>query len=270
VLRHCKPLDWAPRLSDWGELASALYEYRGWGRDIFRLDYGYVEGGQHDAALDGLAAAHTLEYLYSEFDDGKREMKITPSELWLGVKARVDLDSRRWFPQSATHFSREVNRLKQALAYKGFAVESDSIGRGKDKKRAIRITRLDEAGTVNAGGDGKGTVNPEVTVPAGNRIDKPKSAPPEEVGTVGTVNSTSFSGNKEKNRGRKKKRRKSFTVPTVPTPEKTGESGLPKPNGAGTVNGETTVPLPSPGDSNYKRVTRENLDDYLKELEDES
>jgi hypothetical protein len=31
VLRNRQPVDWRPRMSDWGELASALYEYMGWG-----------------------------------------------------------------------------------------------------------------------------------------------------------------------------------------------------------------------------------------------
>jgi hypothetical protein len=55
VLRHRKPLGWAPRLSDWDELASALYEHMGWGRDMFKLDYDLVEGGQHDSALESAA-----------------------------------------------------------------------------------------------------------------------------------------------------------------------------------------------------------------------
>ena len=54
VLRHRKPLGWAPRLSDWGELASAMYEHLGWGRDLFKLDYEVVEGKQHGDALEGL------------------------------------------------------------------------------------------------------------------------------------------------------------------------------------------------------------------------
>ena len=54
VLRGRRSLGWAPRLSDWGELASALYEYMGWGRDLFELDYERVEGGQHEAALESL------------------------------------------------------------------------------------------------------------------------------------------------------------------------------------------------------------------------
>jgi len=112
VLRLRRPLGWAPRLSDWGELASALYEHLGWGRDLFELDYGHVEGGQHEAALEALAGDHILRYLYAEFDDGKDVLVRTPHDMWQEVKSRVDLDSRRWFPQSAEAFGKELNRLK--------------------------------------------------------------------------------------------------------------------------------------------------------------
>jgi hypothetical protein len=222
VLRHCKPLDWAPRLSDWGELASALYEYRGWGRDIFRLDYGYVEGGQHDAALESLAATHTLEYLYAEFDDGKSVLIKTPHDMWQEVKMTVDLDSRRWFPQSAESFGKEVNRLKQALAYKGFGVDRGHSGTGNNKKRAMKTTRLDGSGTV---WDSSGTVENGKTVPAENCIDKPESARPEDPGTVGTVLPTSFSGNKEKI-GDVIEKEDAKNFPNCPSPRKTGRIWL--------------------------------------------
>jgi hypothetical protein len=115
---------------------------------MFSLGYGYVEGGQHDAALDGLVGAYVLEYLYAEFDDGKPVLVKIPHDMWQEVKMRVDLDSRRWFPQSAETFGKELNRLKQALPYKGFGVDRGSVGRGRDKKRAIKITHIDEVGTV--------------------------------------------------------------------------------------------------------------------------
>jgi len=144
----------------------------GWGRDIFRLDYGYVEGGQHDAALDGLAAAHILEYLYAEFDDGKDVLIKTPHDLWEEAKMRVPIDSRRWFPTSAIHFGRELSRLKQALAYRGFGVVNGSTGTGNNKKRAIKITRLDGSGTD---WDRSGTDKNVSSVPADIAIAKPKN-----------------------------------------------------------------------------------------------
>jgi hypothetical protein len=148
VLRHRKPLGWAPRLSDWGELASAMYEHMGWGRDLFKLDYEVVEGKQHDDALEGLVGEHVLQYLYAEFDDGKDLLIKTPHDLWEEVRMRVPFDSRRWFPNSSNHFSKDLNRLKQALAYKGFAVERGTVGRGNDKRKVIKIARIDDLGST--------------------------------------------------------------------------------------------------------------------------
>jgi hypothetical protein len=271
VLRDRKLLGWAPRLSDWGELASALYEHLGWGRDLFELDYARVEGGQHEAALESLAGDHILRYLYDEFDDGKDVLVKTPHDMWQDVKGRVDLDSRRWFPRSAESFGKELNRIKQAPAYKGFAIDRGTVGRGRDKKRAIKVTRIDDVGTV---GDSLGTVENAKTVPTENPEFAGESSGSEGVGTVGTVFSRSSSVNKKRKIGRRRKSSRQRTVPTVPAPEKQGENGVDKPNGAGTVPAETTVPEPSPNGGQlspdgYTEITSENVADYLKELEGE-
>jgi hypothetical protein len=190
-------------MSDWGELASAMYEHLGWGRDMFKLDYNLVEGGQHEAALDSLAGAHILEYLCAEFDDGKSVLIKTSQDMWQEVKMRVDLDSRRWFPASAETFGKEVNRLKQAWAYKGFRADRGTVGTGNDKRRVIKITRVDVPGSVWVS---SGSVQNDVTDPADIAIDKPESARSEGAGSVGSVLSTSFSDNKKINSGRRKKK----------------------------------------------------------------
>jgi hypothetical protein len=267
VLRHRAPLGWAPRLSDWDELASAMYEHLGWGRDLYRLDYDLVEDKQHDDALDGLVASAVLEYLYSEFDDGKDVLIKIPHDMWEEVQARVPIASRRWFPTSAVHFSRELNRIKQALAYKGFAVDRGTVGRGNAKRKVIKVTRLDDVGSL---GVGTGSLNSEVTDPAENRIDKPESARSEEVGSVGSVNSPSSLNNKKKKGRRGNKRRRRFTGPTDPAPQKSGESGLGKPKNAGSVNPETTDPVATPNGGlptpDGLITTDEGVQDLLKKL----
>jgi hypothetical protein len=195
VLRHRKPLGWAPRLSDWGVLASAMYEHLGWGRDIFKLDYEVVEGKQHDDALEGLVGEHVLQYLYAEFDDGKDVLSKTTHDIWEEVKARVPFDSRRWFPTSSRSFGKELQRLKQALAYKGFEVDRGTVGRGNDKRKVIKITRLDEVGSS---GVVLGSFDSEKNDPAESRIDKPESARSEGVGSLGSFDSPSLSGIKKK------------------------------------------------------------------------
>jgi hypothetical protein len=154
-----------------------------------------VEGKQHDDALESLVAEYVLPYLYAEFDDGKDVLIRPPHDMWEEVQAQVPIASRRWFPQSAATFGKELVRLKQALAYKGFDVDRGTVGRGNNKKRAIKITRIDDVGTA---GDSTGTADFEVPVPAENRIDKPESARSEEVGTVGTADSPSFLNKKRK------------------------------------------------------------------------
>jgi len=143
VLRHRQPVTWRPRMSDWSELASALYEYMGWGRDMFKLDHEQIELKQHDAALESIVGAAVLDYLYDEFDDGKDELVLTSHDLWINVKATVDLDTRRWFPQSAVSFAKELSRLKQSLAHKGFLVGQGRVGPRDKRRRAIKISRLD-------------------------------------------------------------------------------------------------------------------------------
>jgi len=239
VLRHRKPLGWAPRLSDWGVLSSAMYEHLGWGRDMFKLDYEVVEGKQHDDALDGLTASAVLEYLYAEFDDGKDVLTKPTHDVWEEVKSRVPFDSRRWFPTNTSAFGKELVRLKQALAYKGFDVDRGTVGRGNDKQRVIKVTRIDEAGTR---GNTTGTGGFESPVPTETRVGKPESARSGEVGTRGTGDSLPSHGIKKKKYGRKGKSSRKSRVPAVPTPEKTTESGVDKPNSAGTGETQTRVP----------------------------
>jgi hypothetical protein len=179
VLKHRKPLGWAPRLSDWGVLASAMYEHLGWGRDLFKMDYEVVEGKQHDDALEGLFAEHVLQYLYAEFDDGKEVLLQSTHDMWNEVKSLVPFDSRRWFPQSASTFGKELVRIKQALAYKGFEVGKGTVGRGNAKRSVIKVTPTDGVGQAGAR---TGQADFESPYPAENGVDKPESARPEEVG----------------------------------------------------------------------------------------
>jgi hypothetical protein len=245
VLRHRKPLGWAPRLSDWGELGSAMYEHLGWGRDMFKLDYEVVEGKQHDDALEGLVGEHVLEYLYAEFDDGKDVLARTTHDIWEEVKARVPFDSRRWFPTSSRSFGKELQRIKQALAYKGFDVDRGTVGRGNDKRNVIKITRIDEVGSS---GVVSGSFEFEKNNPAESGVDKPESGRSEEVGSLGSfVSSTSYEIKKKKRR-RSNKRAGRKNNPNDPTRQKSPESGVDKPKKAGSFGPEKNDPKTTPTD----------------------
>jgi hypothetical protein len=60
----------------------------------------------------------------------------------------------------------------------------------------------------------------DLSDPTDIAIDKPKSARPEQVGSVGSDDPTSFLGNKKINRGRKKKKFRKLSNPTNPKVEK--------------------------------------------------
>jgi hypothetical protein len=135
VLRNLQPLQARPRMADWAEIASALYEHVGWGRKQFATDWRTAEEQQYDTALDGVVGEALMDYLRSEPDGVSK----TPGELHRAVRAEVDMGSTRFFPQSANSFSRELNRLAPALEAKGWKVLHSSTGRGKDKKRIIEI-----------------------------------------------------------------------------------------------------------------------------------
>jgi hypothetical protein len=245
TLRNRKPLGWAPRLSDWGVLASSMYEHLGWGRDMFKLDYQVVEGKQHDDALEGLVGEHVLEYLYAEFDDGKDVLAKTTHDIYEDVKARVPFDSRRWFPVSSRTFGKELQRLKQALAYKGFAIDKGTVGRGNDKRYVIKITRLDEVGSS---GVIMGSSDSETDYPTESRVDKPESARSGRVGSLGSSDSLPLSGRKKKKVRRSRKKAERNDYPNYPTGQKSPESGLDKPNGAGSSDKDSDYPTTTPTD----------------------
>jgi hypothetical protein len=191
-----------------------------------------VEGGQHEAALESLAGDHILRYLYDEFDDGKDVLVKTSHDMWQDVKSRVDIDSRRWFPQSAETFGKELNRIKQALEHKGFEISRGSVGTGNERRRAIKVARIDDGGSVRVS---SGSVENDLTDPADMTIDKPKSARLGGAGSVGSVDSAPFSISKNKKKGRRRKSFRKRTDPTDPHTKKGEESGVDKPNGAGSV-----------------------------------
>jgi hypothetical protein len=192
--------------------------------------------------LESLVGEAVLAYLYAEFDDGKDVLVKMSQDMWQAVKSRVDLDSRRWFPQSAEAFGKELRQLKQALSHKGFELSEGTVGTGNQKRKANRIVRSDELGRLGRFGQ----VENDRTYPDESRIDMPESARSKEPGQVGQVLST-FSSSKKKRKIKRKKNTPKKTYPTYPEPEKQGESGVDKPKNPGQVDAETTYQnLPKP------------------------
>jgi hypothetical protein len=121
-----------------------------------------------------------------------------------------------------------------------------------------------------------GSVENGVTDPTENGGFAGESSSEERMGSVGSVDSSSSSISKKKKIGRKRKSSRKRTDPTDPTRKKRGESGVDKPNRAGSVEAEITDPEPTPNGgeltpqgTGYTEVTAENVADYLRELEEE-
>ena len=184
----------------------------GWGRDMFKLDHDQVELKQHDAALETIAGTALMQYLYDEFDDGKQEIILPKADFYLEVKVRVEPESRRWFPQSSSSFGKEIVRLKQALAAKGFEVSDGWMGTKKNKKRTAKIVRIDEEAT---GGNRREQEQNESPV-ASFHLQNPEK---EVGGNRRTGDSASFPVTKIKKYRRRGKRTNS-PVPPVPPAEK--------------------------------------------------
>lgn len=136
VLKHRAPLVEKPRMADWAEITSAMYEYAGWGREQFRQDWQVVERGQNESALEGSPAAQAiLNYL-----DAKTSYEGTAAEL-LGKLTDYDetLKRNRAFPKTANMLSRRLNEITDALVARGIKVERINFGKGKSQRKLIRL-----------------------------------------------------------------------------------------------------------------------------------
>jgi len=203
-------------------------------------DYEVVEGKQHDDALEGLVGEHVLQYLYAEFDDGKEVLLKAPKDMWEEVKMRVPLDSHRWFPSSSNRFGRDLNRLKQALAYKGFDIGRGTTGTGNAKRNVIKVARIDDVGSMRV--DGGSTKSGSID-PAENGVGMPESPRREGVWVDGSTKPLTSSGRKKKKYGRNSKRRAKSIDPVDPAQPKPGESGVDKPKNPGSTNRDFIDPL---------------------------
>jgi hypothetical protein len=127
VLRNYQPLEKRPRMADWSDYASALYAHTGWGRDQFEADWETEEERQHETALDSIVGSALVDYLRSEFEPPSYKkvpevLTKTPAALFDSVRVEVNLDARKFFPQSTSSFMRDFNRHIPALEYLGYGI----------------------------------------------------------------------------------------------------------------------------------------------------
>ncbi len=135
-LRHHRPLDSKPRMADWAEIASAVYEYAGWGRGQFVADWAETEGQQNSSAVEGsLVGSTVLDYVGSA-----KTFTGTVGELRDQLLIfEPDLKHNNLFPSTPNRLSKEINKVRDALAASGVNVSRTSIGKGKAARVGIRL-----------------------------------------------------------------------------------------------------------------------------------
>lgn len=151
-----------PRMADFALWSAAGFPAFGWKPDQFVAAYetNRARGVEEAVEADPLAAA------VLEIASERSTYIATATALLAEINAKVSLEVSRdkvW-PKDGTRLSNRLRRVAPALRALGVEIELDQhIGRGADKKRAIRIRRV-EVGTL--------------TVPAGDAA--PSSTVPEK------------------------------------------------------------------------------------------
>lgn len=130
-------------MADWAEIASALYEYAGWGRQQFKLDWQSVEQGQNESALEGSPVASlVLDYLRA-----KGSFEGTSGELLEALENHYHTAAHvRGFPAAGNALSRKLNEVTDALRAHGVSVERGSSGKGKGARKVIKLSTTDAEG----------------------------------------------------------------------------------------------------------------------------
>jgi hypothetical protein len=252
-----------PRLADWAEYAIALYKHLDWGGyDGFMQDWAVVEEGQHATTLESSALAQCVISLMQEHT----EVIKTPAEMLKLLKDAafsegIDPDMKgNDFPASASWLWKRLVPVIPTLEAFRISVTDGQHGSGTNKKRFIRI-----AGFGTPDGDSSGTA----------RDSKEKMLAAEKAdtyapGTAGTAGTAFFPRNSKYTERRIDTsgvlQGGIFTDPADRAVPEAYLSQTPADS-----KEDATVPsggsaVPEPG---YTRVTGENLDEYLRELEDE-
>jgi len=139
-IRHHRSLDSRPRLADWAEIGSAVYEYASWGREQFAQDWAQTEDQQNTNVLEGSVVGSTLVEYVAHTD---RAFEATAQEL-LDDLLRFDfqLTYNKFFPKTPNKLSKEINKVADALRANRVLVSRTTIGKGKDARRGIRLEDL--------------------------------------------------------------------------------------------------------------------------------
>ena len=215
-LRHHRALDSKPRMADWAEIASAVYEYAGWGRGRFVTDWAATEQEQNSNAVEGSIVGSTI----LEFVASKKAFSGPVGELLDNLQTfDPDLKSNKYFPGTPNKLSREINKIGDALAAAGVIVSRTTTGKGKAARKGIQLRSAD-----TGGGSADGLpIDSQVSADQESREDTQNAGDnvPRSADTVDTL-TTSKVGRKEAGeegdeRKRKEKPEKPSAVPAVST-----------------------------------------------------
>ena len=227
VLRNLRPLERRPRMADWSDYASALYEHTGWGRGQFQKDWEAEEDRQHETALESILGAALRKHFEESFEpDAKWKKPVevlteTPADMLRGVRAETELDAQRFLPKSASTFMREFNRLIPALEHMGYGIRQTTRGRGREARKIVEIWRKSSMPDPSPDGSvgrsagsaaclsGEGTMQGYESV-SQNSLDKGNSLVSPN-GSAATVASFREQGSKN-SKGRKKAHRRINTI----------------------------------------------------------
>jgi hypothetical protein len=147
-----------PRLADWAEYAIALYKHLGWGGyKGFMADWAVIEEGQHAVTLEGSALAQAAVAVVAEHGTVQK----SPSEMLnllheAAESEGLNPDKDKDFPKHANWVWRKLVPVVPTL--ESFLITA-SEGKDADKKRYIRLERIDLPDDPNPEPKGEGQHN---------------------------------------------------------------------------------------------------------------
>jgi energy-coupling factor transporter ATP-binding protein EcfA2 len=132
------------RMADWTRWIEAAEPSLEWEPGSFAALLDENQDDNERASLEGSPVANALLVFMRKQKDGV--WTGTPTGLHTRLEPAGDKPGRGW-PTNPQQLSKELTRIAKGLRREGLEVEKDSIGRGKEKKRVIRLSLVGTDGT---------------------------------------------------------------------------------------------------------------------------
>ena len=160
-----------PRMADFALWSAAAFPAFGWTPDQFVDAYetNRARGIEEVIEADPLAMA----VLDIAAERSSYVVTATPLLAEINLKVTLDVSRDKTWPKNARSLSSRLRRLAPALRSQGVEIELGlHVGRGDDKKRAIRISRIETGTQARSDGD----ANSEALVPSNNEQNQQDDA----------------------------------------------------------------------------------------------